>query len=226
MEFTKKQFEEHVGLKLNFQKKENGLILATTYDSPDLWEDLEGKAKKPYEPFQIFDHNDQPIVITGSDAILYRKECHGPDRIMNVYHRGANGLIIKNDHYLLPIRAPNKDLFASMGDISVSEHVNVREGYFDSMIRGFSEEQGTKPDLKYLKLFMKIPVIDDDQSEMCEYYIYYDQGENYKISEETESQKWINLNDLVGKDIGKELNFRPDHLPALKMFFNKFYGNN
>jgi len=219
MNLTKQELEQLVGRKLNFSTKENDLILATTYENPNLLEESNGKAKKPYEHFQVFDQNDQPIFIGDDELVLYRKECHGQERIKGLYHRGANAFIVNSDDKILvPIRAADKDLFPSMGDVSVSEHVNVRENYFDSVLRGFQEEQGIDIDQKRLQFIMKVPVIDSEQSEMCEYYVYFDSGEKYSISEETASQRWVPIRSLVGKDIGKELNFRPDHLPALEKF--------
>ena len=112
MEITKKKLEKLVGQKLTFAEKENGLILATTYDNPNLREEIEGKAKKPYEHFQVFDKNDQPIIVEGSDLMLYRKECHGPERMQfqdadprnNPYHRGGNAFIVNEKDEILVIK--------------------------------------------------------------------------------------------------------------------------
>ena len=41
---------------------------------------------------------------------------------------------------------------------------------------------------------------DSDQSEMCEYYVFAHNGETYKISDETASQRWVDLKPLVRKD--------------------------
>ncbi len=219
MNLTQKQLMELTNQHLNFGPKKNNLILATSFDDMDLRERLEGKAKKPYEWFQIFDQNDQPIRVEGNDIVLYRKECHGDNRIKGVYHRGANAFIVSPDHKLLvPIRSANKDLYPSMGDVSVSEHVNVRESYFDSTLRGFVEEQGVNISPTQLKLITKIPMNDSNQSEMCEYYVFFHNGETYNISDETASQRWVDLKSVVGKNLRKELNFRPDHLPALEKF--------
>ncbi len=217
MDVTREELEKLVGRKLTFSTKENGLILATTDSNPNLREELEGKAKEPYEHFQIFDQNDQPIVVEGVDLVLYRRECHGQDRIKGIYHRGSNTFIVNtNDELLVPTRAADKDLYPSMGDVSVSEHVCVRESYFDSVLRGFQEEQGVSINPDRLKFLMKIPVITSEQSEMCEYYIY--RTEAVKGSSEIASQKWVPIKSLERRDIGKELNFRPDHLPALEKF--------
>jgi isopentenyldiphosphate isomerase len=186
-----------------------------------LREELEGKARKPYEHFQVFDQNDQPISIEGNDLILYREECHGNNRIKNIYHRGGNAFIVNSyDELLVPKRAADKDLFPSMGDVSVSEHVKVRESYFDSILRGFEEEQGIKVFPNQLQLIMKVPVVDSEQSEMCEYYVC--KTDIVKGSDEIESQKWVPIQSLIGKDVGKELNFRPDHLPALEKFISMY----
>lgn len=222
MNVSKEELEKLVGKRLNFAVKENGLILATTYESPNLREELQGKAKKPYEHFQVFDQNDLPVVIDGNELVLYRKECHGQDRIRGVYHRGGNAFIVNaNDEILVPIRAADKDLFPSMGDVSVSEHVCVRESYFDSILRGFEEEQGVSIHPDRLQFIMKVPVIDSEQSEMCEYYVC--RIEAVKGSDEIASQRWVQIKSLVGKDIGKVLNFRPDHLPALEKFVAMYH---
>jgi isopentenyldiphosphate isomerase len=222
MKLTKTELEQLVGRKLNFNIKDDNLVLATTYKNTNLLEENEDKSKKPYEHFQIFDHNDQPIKIDDNDLIFYRKECHGQDRIKEVYHRGANAFIInENEELLVPIRSPDKDLFPSMSDVSVSEHVNVRENYFDSVLRGFEEEQGVSVDPKRLSLVTKTPVIDSEQSEMCEYYVFLHKNEQYNISEETSSQRWVPITDLANGDIGIKLNFRPDHLPALEKFISE-----
>lgn len=218
---TKYDLEKTVGKQLIFQEKPNGLILATTYDNPNLLEESEGKAKKAYEFFQMFDKNDQPIIIDGSNLVFYRKECHGPKRIKEFYHRGGNAFIVNaNNELLVPKRAGDKDLFPSMGDVSVSEHVNPHESYFDSVVRGFEEEQGVSIEPEYLQFIMKVPVIDSEQSEMCEYYIC--RTENVHGSDEIASQRWVSLDSLVGKDVGAELNFRPDHLPALEKFISMY----
>jgi isopentenyldiphosphate isomerase len=223
MNITKSDLEKLTGTKLNFATKNNGLMLATTYDNINLLEEASGKGKKPYEHFQVFDQNDQPIIINDQELVLYRTQCHGKDRIKGLYHRGGNAFIVNaNNELLVPIRAPDKDLFPSMGDVSVSEHVNVRESYFDSVLRGFQEEQGVNIDPKKLKLIMKVPVIDSEQSEMCEYYAFFHEDEKYAISDETASQRWVPINSLIGKDIQKELNFRPDHLPALEKFISSY----
>lgn len=220
MNITKQELEHIVGRELKFSVKENGLILATSFEDTSLGDkeqDLEGSK---YEWFQIFDKNDRPYNVDGNDLIFYRKECHGEDRLKGFYHRGANAFIINNNKILVPTRSSKKDLFPSMSDVSVSEHVNVRESYFDSILRGFQEEQGVSIDPKNLQFIMKIPVIDNSgqdrykQSEMCEYYVC--KISHIKGSEEIASQRWIPITSLVGKDIGKELNFRPDHLPALE----------
>lgn len=223
MNLTRSELEQLVGKQLNFSIKEDSLILATTYANADLLEKNEGKAKKPYEHFQVFDQNDQPIVIEGNELVLYRKECHGSNRIKGLYHRGGNAFIVnENQEVLVPIRSPDKDLFPGMGDVSVSEHVNVRESYFDCVLRGFREEQGVNIDSQKLKLIMKIPVIDSQQSEICEYYSFFHEGEKYYISEETASQRWVPIKSLIGKDIKKELNFRSDHFPAFERFINSY----
>jgi isopentenyldiphosphate isomerase len=219
MELTKPELEKMIGKELNFSTKNNGLTLATTLDNPNLREELKGKARKPYEHFQVFDQNDQPIMVDGSNLLLYRKECHGQERIQGLYHRGGNAFIVNaNNEILVPIRAADKDLFPSMGDVSVSEHVKVKESYFNSVLRGFQEEQGVSIEPEKLQLIMKVPVIDSEQSEMCEYYVC--RTEIVKGSDEIASQKWIPIQSLIGKDIGKELNFRPDHLPALEKFIS------
>jgi isopentenyldiphosphate isomerase len=221
MEMTKQEFEKLVRKDLNFAIKEDGLILATTYDNPNLGEELKGKETKPYEHFQVFDQNDQPIIVDGKDLILYRKECHGEKRINGVYHRGGNAFIVNaNDEILIPTRSADKDLFPSMSDVSVSEHVCVRESYFDSVLRGFQEEQGVSIEPNKLQLIMKVPVIDSEQSEICEYYVC--RTETVKGSDEIASQKWVPIQSLLGKNIGKELNFRPDHLPALEKFISMY----
>jgi isopentenyldiphosphate isomerase len=221
MNVIKKELENIADKTLNFSVKENGLILATSFEDTSLGDkeqDLEGSK---YEWFQIFDQNDRPYNVEGNDLVFYRKECHGDDRLKGFYHRGANAFIINNnDEILVPTRSSKKDLFPSMSDVSVSEHVNVKESYFDSVLRGFQEEQGISIDPKNLQFIMKVPVIDNSgqdrykQSEMCEYYVC--RIGHVKGSDEIASQRWIPIASLVGKNIGKELNFRPDHLPALE----------
>ncbi len=220
-EFTRDEFEAHVGKNLNFEVKGDGLMLATSFDETDSLEKKQGKEKKPFEWFQVFDEHDEPIVVDGHELVLYRKECHGPERIQGVFHRGVNIFVVNSKNELLvPVRSDSKDLYPSHGDVSVSEHVNVREGYLDAAIRGFQEEQGVDIDPKDLKLIKKGPVENNDQSEMCEYYVYVDDGKAYEISDETASQEWVSIDSLRGVDIKKKLHFRDDHFPALESFLS------
>ncbi|RME32291.1 hypothetical protein D6789_00040 [Candidatus Woesearchaeota archaeon] len=129
-------------------------------------------------------------------------------------------MINQDGELLVPKRSPSKDLFPSMGDVSVSEHVNVRESYFDSVLRGFREEQGVSIDPRNLRFILKVPVISSEQSEMCEYYAC--RTDTIRGSAEIASQRWVPIQSLVGKDIGKALNFRPDHLPALERFISMY----
>ncbi len=227
MKISKQELEIIAGRALNFSVKENELILATTFKNTYLGDKEQNLEGSKYEWFQIFDQNDRPYNVEGNDLVFYRKECHGDDRLKGFYHRGANAFIINdNNEILVPTRSPKKDLFPSMSDVSVSEHVNVRESYFDSVLRGFQEEQGVSIDPKNLQFIMKVPVIDKSgedkykQSEMCEYYI--SRIGQVKGSDEIASQRWIPITSLIGKDIGKELNFRPDHLPALEKVISMY----
>jgi len=221
VQISKQELKSIADRTLNFSIKENGLILATTFKDTSLGDKEQNLEGSKYEWFQIFDQNDRPYNVEENDLVFYRKECHGDDRLKGFYHRGANAFIINdNDEILVPTRSSTKDLFSSMSDVSVSEHVNVKESYFDSVLRGFQEEQGVSIDPKNLQFIMKVPVIDTSgkdeykQSEMCEYYVC--RIDHVKGSDEIASQRWIPIASLVGKDIGKELNFRPDHLPALE----------
>ncbi|MGM5488209.1 MAG: NUDIX domain-containing protein, partial [Nanobdellota archaeon] len=210
MDLTQNELQDLVGAELTFGYK-GDLLLATRQNNVNLLEESTGKAKKPYEYFQVFDQNDQPIVVDGLEVVCYRKECHGDDRIQNLYHRGANAFIVNSrNEILVPIRAPDKDLFPSMGDVSVSEHVNVRESYFDAVLRGFREEQGTTINPWQLEFIVKKPVTESpEQMEMCEYYVFYDQGEQYTISDETASQRWVPIYSILEGRV--DLNYRPDH---------------
>jgi isopentenyldiphosphate isomerase len=223
VKFSRERLEEITNRKLNFEVKDNNLILATSLEDTklgDVVQDVEGSS---YEWFQIFDQNDQPYKINGCDTILYRKECHGEDRIRNVYHRGTDIWVINDKNELMvPIRGPNKDLYPSMADNSVGEHNNINENYLDTAVRGFDEELGIKVNKQDLNLIAKLPVYDSNQWQWSQYYVYHDKDGKYNPSEkEISSIEWIKLKDLTDLRV-KELNFRPDHLPAFKLFLEKY----
>ena len=63
VKFSRERLEEITNRKLNFEVKDNNLILATSLEDTklgDVVQDVEGSS---YEWFQIFDQNDQPYKI-------------------------------------------------------------------------------------------------------------------------------------------------------------------
>lgn len=185
--------------------------------------------KGKYEYFQVFCQNDLPvqaIELFGipRKLVMLRKDCHGPERFPVFFHRGGNCFVVNKNHELLmPIRSQSKDLYPGMKDVSVSEHNQVGESYFDCVYRGFEEELGFEPDIDNLKFIIKIPVISEDQSEICEYYLYKDNVGKISIAEdEIQSFEWISISDLQSRDLVKQINFRPDHAPALKYLLDNY----
>ncbi len=198
---------------LNIKEKEDNIILATTYENTKL---LEKTGEKQYEWFQIFDQNDQPIKLYSKDVICYRKECHGHRRIKGVYHRGVGAFMVnKRNEMLVSIRSSDKDLYPSMGDLAVGEHLKVRESYLDGVLRGFREEQRISVEEDRLEFLMKRPVVATDQSEMVHYYLFRHNGEELKFSEETASQRWVPINELG------DIAFRDDLIPAIEIFLTQ-----
>ncbi|MBT3407186.1 NUDIX domain-containing protein, partial [Candidatus Woesearchaeota archaeon] len=198
--------------------------------------------QKQKENFQIFDYDDDSIFIDDLDLIMYRGECHGKKRLKSgngnltneLYHRGVNVLLIKDNHVFLPTRG-DKDLYSGMTDFSISEHVKVGERYKTASSRGFFEELRNHENNPLiinedeLKLYLNKTLRAQDQSEQVKYYtVDYRGNENIKLSNEVKGGKWYEISDLQNKlrtngDLNG-LNFRPDHLPAFERFLQDYRG--
>ncbi|MBU0732103.1 NUDIX domain-containing protein [Patescibacteria group bacterium] len=220
---TKEELEKIAKKKLNFMVKKDGLILASSFEDLNLGDDAQDTEGSPYEWFQIFDEKDHPYRIEGNDVVLYRKECHGKGRIENVYHRGTDVWIVNpKNELMVPVRSAKKDLYSSMGDNSVSEHNSIREPYLGTAVRGFQEELGISVPPEGLSLVCKFPVHDKNQWQWSQYYVFPDKEGKYNPSEEEIGEvRWIPLQNLFTEEGIKKINFRLDHLPALKVFLEK-----
>lgn len=224
MDITKEELEDLVGRSLNFSYKDDGFILATSLKNTTLGDDKQDVEGSGYEWFQIFDHNDEPYMIDGDDLIFYRDECHGEDRIPNVYHRGADVWIINScEEIMVSIRDAEKDLYPLMGDNSVGEHNNLRESYLDTAVRGFKEELGILINPQDLRPVCKLPVYDKNQWQWSQYYTFEDKDARYVPCENEISKiRWYPIKDLLTQKGLDMLNFRPDHLPALRLFLENY----
>ncbi len=206
---------------ITFFYRPPGITLATALGYSNIQENK--KDKDMFELLQIFDQNDEPVIVDAGNLVMYRLECHGEYRIPGLYHRGVNVFIVNSEHELLvPTRSSNKDMFALMGDVSVSEHVKVGEGYYNAALRGMREEQGAEIDPARLKLFAKMPVVHPEQTEMCEYFMYRAKGDELRASDEISSQAWEYIKSVPGNELAKTTKFRPDHKPALVQFVERY----
>ena len=84
MNITYDRLEQIVGKKLNVQIKPPIKKLVTSFMSTQLGDHHQHTQGSPYEWLQIFDDNDEPYLVEGHRIVLYRKECHGPQRLPNV----------------------------------------------------------------------------------------------------------------------------------------------
>jgi len=226
MQLTRKEFEESVGKELKFKELPGKIILATADNNIDSIDKYDMSVDNGFELFQVFDENNEPYRIDGHIVVVCREECHGSKRLPNLYHRTVGAFIVNSEMRLLvPIRADDKDMYPNLADVSVAEHLKVRESYMDALVRGFKEEQGITIQPQQLAFLFGMTITDPNQLQICEYYLFYDDdGKDYDLSSESSSQRWIPLSDLNNNARVDNLNFRPDLMPALKRFLEDYVG--
>jgi isopentenyldiphosphate isomerase len=208
MQITKDKLREMVEKSLSFTNVmvgENTFILASIGENSVITND------DTSELFQQFDSCDEPIMIDGVPVVFLRRECHGKDRVMNTFHRGA-GIIIMNSHgqLLIPTRSSKKDLYPLMKDISIGEHVKAGESYIQAACRGGIEELGLEIDRNKLHLAIHASVKNELQWEFSCYYLYLMGTQKIEISSEVKNINWIHINDLQNKNLAVTINIRPD----------------
>jgi len=211
MDARKDELQQLVGRQLIFKDIAKDFILAHT-------DHAEFISEEQKEHFQIFDELDAPIIVDGKDLVFYRAECHGLERILNVFHRGANILYRKENKLYIPQRSPDKDLYPSCADFSVGEHVKPRETYEEAAIRGAFEELGQTIQKADLKLIGKRPVSDKYQDEQVMYFLLDYAGGEIVHSDEIASGRWHSIKDMKNQGYFDALNVRQDHRPVMEEF--------
>jgi len=212
---TKEQLEEVVWEKLYFSDKSDWLLHISKYENHIL-DNNEADWEWKYEWFQLFDENDNEILIDWKSVISYRFEAHWPNRIKNLYHRWSCAFIINWTQLLVPKRSTNKDLYGWMWDVAVWEHLKVRETYIDWIRRWFLEEQWIEHDQSRLHKLNNYRLVSESQSELVNFYVYFHEWDKYSISDETESQEWVSVENLTSENVWEKLNFRTDMIPCIQ----------
>lgn len=213
MKLSKSALERTLGN--NTQFKRHGDLYLIAYSG-----DFKPNSADAEELFQIFDNEDEEVIMDGRRLLFYRGQCHGSKRIRGFFHRGVNLLFERNGSLYIPKRADDKDLYPSCYEFSVGEHVKVGESYEDAAVRGSEEELGVEISKKDLELIKKMPVRDEQQEEQVKYFLLRFKGGNIKTSSEVESGSWMSVQEIK-KNI-TSLNFRADHFPVFREFISGY----
>lgn len=172
---------------------------------------------KDDEHFQLFDEEDNAIIVEGKPVVMYRSDCHSGLQPPGSYHRGVNIFILHKGKLLVPTRADDKDLYPGYLDISVGEHVKVEENYVAAAIRGCKEEIDidiTGDDLEFL---FSMDIDMDNNSEHAHYY-QLRTSQRIRLSEELQDAEWIDIQELARRVAESTLPFRTDQITALKRY--------
>ncbi|MFH1285258.1 MAG: NUDIX domain-containing protein [Candidatus Micrarchaeota archaeon] len=230
-DITPRELSELTGKNLKFaQKTSNGksIILATTL-SPTLGDCVQNVEGTPYEWFQIFNAFDEPYRIDGKPVVFYRAQCHGKNRLKNIFHRaGVAFYLAPSGELLVPMRSSKKDSFKLTADNSVGEHNYIGESYLLATARGFRRELGVSIEPTRLLPMLKLVIRDEEQWQMSAFFVYFGVTRKLVLSEDEidkEKTKWIPLKQLTGKSINeiqRELNFRKDSLLPLERLISGF----
>ncbi len=214
MKLSKSALEEKLGTATRFKMHGRSYLLAHSSNfqptSPDAM-----------ELFQIFDNDDEEVIVNGRKLLFYRGQCHGPERIRGFFHRGVNVLLERNGSLYIPKRADDKDLYPSCHEFSVGEHAKVGESYEAAAARGVKEELGVQIAKTGLRLIRQMPVVDEQQEEQVKYFLLRFKGGRIKPSSEVESGSWMSVKEIK-KNI-TSLNFRADHFPVFREFIGSGY---
>lgn len=171
------------------------------------------------ELFSLFDEHEKSILKDGLPVVGYRPQLHDKMIRLPFFHLGSNVFVIHKEKLYVPIRAKNKDLYPGFADISVSEHVKVGEDYLGAAIRGCEEELGVTAKKEELKELFKIKIIDGGNREFAQYYILKN-SVNITLSDESSKGFWVPIKGFFEALAKKGVDFREDHLPALKKFLD------
>lgn len=217
MDYQKKDIEWITGQPLvtnDFLESSNYLLLHSPGYIP--------RSPVESEPFQIFNKDDEPVEIGRKKVAFYRGECHGPNRLRGLYHRGVDVLWLKGNNIFIPERSDTKDLYPGCHEFSASEHVKLGESYLAAAIRGLEEELGLDVSPEQLTLFLKTPIKDTEQMQQNAYFLLKHDTDAMRLDkEELKGGAWHSVDDIL-REGADNLNFRCDHLPAFKKFLRYY----
>lgn len=211
MRVTRTELQAIMNSSLSFEDIGSEYILAHSGLSA-------GFDEKQKEHLQIFDAVDNPISIEKRNVLLYRAECHGTKRLSGVYHRGTNVIFRKENQIYVPQRSPDKDVYPSHLDFSVSEHVRPGESYICAAVRGAEEELNQEIDQAQLSEFLKVALHSELNDEQVTYFVLEYSGEVISHSDEIAEGRWYDISSLKHHGNFGKLKFRPDHRAAFELF--------
>lgn len=175
------------------------------------------------EHFAIFDSSNNPVKHSNLQLAVPRVEAHSDSFPDEIYHRGVNIFLVKNGMLYIPRRSIEKDLFPDCSDVSVSEHVKINESYESAALRGLQEElslgQVKSGSLKHL---FDLKIEYSKNKEWARYYLLEGDSFDIVLSNESNEGGWFRIENLKEESEVNKLNFRKDHLTALKRFISEY----